>query len=665
MAVFNTIIGRLAILIMVFGLGTTVDARDTDCNLDFTVEVGCAPDGTGYALVTDIVNNIGSYGISWSFGGSNQFVAGLVNNDYSVTLTDAANCTAIKYFTIDCIKKDDGGDDGKEEPCQLRTQTQGGWGAPANGNNPGAYRDAHFAAAFPGGLSIGCNKTLTLTTALAVKNFLPSGTSPKKLTQNLVNPGSSYKNVLAGQLVALTLSVGFDNYDPDFGTGGLLADAVINHGTFAGKTVQELLDAANNFIGGCASPYTAGQLNDALDMVNNNFVDGTTNNGKVDCDDKKDHPGDDKNMMHHGEMRTGDEPTGDCNLDFVVETGCAPDGTGYALVTDIVSAITPYHILWSNGAQVAFVAGLTNGDYSVSVIDAADCQTIKYFTIDCEKKHDDEDDKEEPCALRTQTQGGWGAPANGNNPGAYRNAHFAAAFPGGLTIGCNYTLTLNSAQAVQNFLPSGSTPKKLTTNLVNPGNSYKNVLAGQLVALTLSVGFDNYDPNFGTGGLLANAVINHGSFAGWTVQELLDAANHFIGGCASPYTASQLNEALTLVNENFVDGNTNKGKVDCAGKGTPGDNKALELANIADLLAFPNPASDRLNVNITANISGQVAVLLMDATGRLALPTSTVVLNSGEQRTITLDVSGLANGTYVLSLELDGQRSVQRIVIAR
>ncbi len=31
---------------------------------------------------------------------------------------------------------------------QYRTQTQGGWGAHAAGDNPGSYRDAHFNEAF-------------------------------------------------------------------------------------------------------------------------------------------------------------------------------------------------------------------------------------------------------------------------------------------------------------------------------------------------------------------------------------------------------------------------------------------------------------------------------------------------------------------------------------
>src|SRR5688500_16598105 len=48
--------------------------------------------------------------------------------------------------------------------------------------------------------------------------------------------------------------------------------------------------------------------------------------------------------------------------------------------------------------------------------------------------------------FRTQTQGGWGqCHINGGNPGTYLANNFAAAFPGGVTIGCTNTATFTSA----------------------------------------------------------------------------------------------------------------------------------------------------------------------------------------------------------------------------
>ena len=138
-----------------------------------------------------------------------------------------------------------------------RTQTPGGWGAPANGNNPGVYRDANFDSAFPDGLVVGCEEnSLTLTSASAVQNFLPCGGSPSILDQSYTDP-DCIGTVFAGHLVALTLSVEFDANDPDFGEAdGLLGELIYNSGPFEGWTINEVLAEANQVFGGCSSDYS-------------------------------------------------------------------------------------------------------------------------------------------------------------------------------------------------------------------------------------------------------------------------------------------------------------------------------------------------------------------------------------------------------------------------
>jgi hypothetical protein len=168
--------------------------------------------------------------------------------------------------------------------------------------------------------------------------------------------------------------------------------------------------------------------------------------------------------------------------------------------------------------------------------------------------------------LRTQTPGGWGAPANGNNPGAYLTNNFDAAFGDFITVGCypdNYYVKLNSAQAIINLLPTGGQAKRLTANYDDPA-SLSNVLVGHLVALTLSVGFDNYDAGFGEAGInLAQMEIGSGAFNGWTVSDFLSEANKVLGGCSSSYTIQQVLETATAINENYVDGKVNNGFLVC------------------------------------------------------------------------------------------------------
>jgi hypothetical protein len=182
--------------------------------------------------------------------------------------------------------------------------------------------------------------------------------------------------------------------------------------------------------------------------------------------------------------------------------------------------------------------------------------------------------------FRSQTQGGWGAPANGNNPGVYLNNHFAQAFPNGLTIGCgNNTLKLTSAQAVSDFLPSGITPALLPSGaMVDPGSSYSNVLAGQLVAATLNIGFDLNDAAFSSSASnSSNLIVSTGPFAGMTMGDVVAAANGVIGGCATNFSATDLNVALTSFNENFDNGSTNNGFLACPEPQTGGSQFTITI----------------------------------------------------------------------------------------
>jgi hypothetical protein len=165
-----------------------------------------------------------------------------------------------------------------------KTFTQGGWGATPSGSNPGAYMVSHFASAFPTGVVIGTSNKLKLTTAAAVTAFLPSGGSPAVLPWGTLTNPSSYNNTLAGQAVALTLNVGFDSADPSFsGSSTPLGSMVIASGCMAGYTVADALAEANNKLGGGCSSFTTAQLNTVLTAINENYDNGTTNNGYLNC----------------------------------------------------------------------------------------------------------------------------------------------------------------------------------------------------------------------------------------------------------------------------------------------------------------------------------------------------------------------------------------------
>jgi hypothetical protein len=161
------------------------------------------------------------------------------------------------------------------------TFTQGGWGAKPAGNNPGKLLLSNFATVYPGGsVTIGGTKTLKFTSASAITAFLPQGGTPSILTASATNASSSSAGVFAGQVLALRLSVDFSNAGVE--KPGL-ASLKVKSGKLAGLTVSQVLAMANAVLGGNTGALPAGvsisDLNSVVDAINNNYDNGTTNNG--------------------------------------------------------------------------------------------------------------------------------------------------------------------------------------------------------------------------------------------------------------------------------------------------------------------------------------------------------------------------------------------------
>jgi uncharacterized repeat protein (TIGR01451 family) len=157
-------------------------------------------------------------------------------------------------------------------PTNLQTVTQGGWGAPAHGQNPGTILNAYFTN-HPGTQFVigsnagGCFKD-TFTSAAAIRAFLPQGGTPSALTASATNP-TAKTNVFAGQVLALQLNVTI--------LGGGLGSFVLPSGPAAGKTVAQVLADANAALGcGTLPSYVSSisDLNDIVDAINNMFDKG-------------------------------------------------------------------------------------------------------------------------------------------------------------------------------------------------------------------------------------------------------------------------------------------------------------------------------------------------------------------------------------------------------
>ncbi|HRD51285.1 MAG TPA: DUF4397 domain-containing protein [Flavobacteriales bacterium] len=89
-----------------------------------------------------------------------------------------------------------------------------------------------------------------------------------------------------------------------------------------------------------------------------------------------------------------------------------------------------------------------------------------------------------------------------------------------------------------------------------------------------------------------------------------------------------------------------------------------EQSPIQSVSAWPNPALDRITLDVDAIADGNLEVLFIDATGRAAMAINNLPLNAGRTQA-NIDLNGLANGSYMISLRSAGAQRNIPVVIAR
>jgi len=181
-----------------------------------------------------------------------------------------------------------GGGGGAIQSGDFRTESHVSWGASPSGGNTAAYRDANFDAAFPTGLIVGGVNTAQYTSSIAVQAALPTGGTPGALARSYINPfpsmtgEASEAGGLLGQVVALTLNVVFDLYDPSFcGSAVSLKDLIVTSGDCAGMTVDRVLAEANTVLGGGSSSFGPAQIYECVVPINDSFAGGVSVSGHL------------------------------------------------------------------------------------------------------------------------------------------------------------------------------------------------------------------------------------------------------------------------------------------------------------------------------------------------------------------------------------------------
>ncbi len=85
------------------------------------------------------------------------------------------------------------------------------------------------------------------------------------------------------------------------------------------------------------------------------------------------------------------------------------------------------------------------------------------------------------------------------------------------------------------------------------------------------------------------------------------------------------------------------------------------LAALAGIEVFPNPATDILNVEFQNELSGKINLALTDVSGRVVLNKNLNNITKGQISQI--NISELAKGVYVLSIENGSDKFTQKVVV--
>jgi hypothetical protein len=334
-------------------------------------------------------------------------------------------------------------------------------------------------------------------------------------------------------------------------------------------------------------------------------------------------------------------------------TGALASGSASASVT---GGTPPYTYNWSSGASTATASNLVAGTYTVTVRDSKGCSSTGTATVGSIAN---------TCnGFVTYSQDSWGAAkktaAVASN---YIKQKFTTYFrnPAYLTIGCatGNKLRITNYNALDVFLPSVGPIGVLPTGTsTNPGSNYGNALAGEVVALTLNVISDYSDPAFSPSSVfLKDLIVVSGSFANFTVQQVLDEANRYLGNCPSSYSSTQIYNAVRAINLNYENGTVDRGYLRCPTLIAKSTYTEIKLTESKSVVIYPNPSQSKFNMKLIGfNNTEKIHIKVYDIQGRLVKKFDSVIKNP-----ITFG-EDLMNGIYMVEVSQRDLRKTIKVV---
>ncbi len=289
----------------------------------------CYDECDGEITITNVVNGIAPYTYAWSDGQTTQTATGLCVGDYDVTVTDSKNCSVVsETFTI-------------TEPEELTATTTATGETYNNANNGTATVNADGGIP-PYDYEWDTGETTQTITDLAPDIYYVTVTDDNGCT---VEASAEVE-----EFICPTLTIEYEQLNPTCNgncNGSIEIINVIN-GVSPITYLWSTGDETENILNLCAGTYSI-TITDADNCTATQSFD----------------------VIEPDELLA--------NATATDETAYgAQDGTA---ISNPAGGTSPYEYAWSTGATSQSIVNLAPGEYTVTVTDYYDCQSIETVTV--------------------------------------------------------------------------------------------------------------------------------------------------------------------------------------------------------------------------------------------------------------------------------------------
>ncbi len=362
-------------------------------------EAACFEESTGSIDLT-VSGGTTPYTYAWSNGPVTQDISGLAAGDYSVTVTDANNCSVERSFTV--TQRPDIVVTGTATPSACNDDASGSIDISVSGGTaPYTYVWSNGRTTQDiSGLTAG---TYMVSITDANGCFAGGSLVVDEPTDIVVSGIPTDANCFNGNdgSINLTVSGGSAPYSYGWSNGQTTEDiSGLSAGTYR-VTVTDANECEDITTYTIGQPTAIGITATVEDVSCNGDSDGSIDasvsggtqpysfawsNGAATEDIGNLSAGTytltvtDANGCTANRSFTVGQPSAIAASAQVTDVACEGDATG-AINLSVSGGVSPYSYLWSNGATTQDISDLVAGDYTVTITDSNRCATTRSFTV--------------------------------------------------------------------------------------------------------------------------------------------------------------------------------------------------------------------------------------------------------------------------------------------